>query len=176
MKSLLGEYGRGILFVLIASVLLLFFVGTYGKQLQKEFSIQEKSVADNLSEEQLYLSENGYVPYFTGVEHLTICKGFCGKSGETGFTREDALEGVNAYEYRYVNEELTLQEIPEEKILVYPFDDPEDASQESGRSNIDVSQTGRYSLRYVVEGSSGLKAEATRIVLVDFLPDGISRK
>ena len=69
-----------------------------------------------------------------------------------------------------------MQEIPVENILVYPFDEPEDATQDSGREEIDVNHTGRYSLRYVVEGSTGLKAETTRILLVDFLPDGVSRR
>ena len=175
MKSLLGEYGRVILFIVIAGGLLVFLAGTYGRQLEDKFVIREKGVADNLSEEQIYLSENGYQPYFTGVEHLTISKGFRGISGEVEFAKEDALEGVKAYEYRYVNKELTMKEIPTEKIQVYPFDEQEDALQDSGRNKIDVSHTGRYSLRYVVEGTSGLKAETTRIVLVDLLPEGISR-
>ena len=175
MKRLLGEYGRVILITVIAGVLLLFLIGTYGKKLQTQFVIKEKEVADNISEEQIYLAEHGYVPYFTGVEHLTISKGFRGISGEVEFAKEDALEGVKAYEYRYVNKELTMQEIPTEKIQVYPFDEQEDALQDSGRNKIDVSHTGRYSLRYVVEGTSGLKAETTRIVLVDLLPEGISR-
>lgn len=176
MKRLLGEYGRVIFITIIAGTLLLFFAGAYGKQLQARFVIREKEVADNVSEEQIYLAKHGYVPYFTGVEHLTVSKGFLGNDGEVGFTKGDALEDVKAYEYRYVNQELVVQEIPVEKILVYPFDESADATQDSGRSTIDVNHTGRYSLRYVVEGSTGLKAEATRIVLVDFLPDGVSRR
>ena len=54
MKSLLGEYGRVILITLIAGTLLLFILETYGKQLQNEYVIEEKKVADNVSEEQLY--------------------------------------------------------------------------------------------------------------------------
>lgn len=176
MKSLLGEYGRVILITLIAGTLLLFILETYGKQLQNEYVIEEKKVADNVSEEQLYLSEHGYVPYFTGVEHLTVGKGFKGVSGKTGFTKQDALEGVRAYEYRYVNNRLTKQVIPAEYIRVYPFDEPEDALQDVKRSKVNVNHTGRYSLRYVVEGASGLKAEATRIVLVDFLEEGDRRE
>ncbi len=176
MKRLLGEYGRVILITVIAGGLLLFLIGTYGKKLQTQFVIKEKEVADNISEEQIYLAEHGYVPYFTGVEHVTVSKEFRGMNGEIGFTKEDALAGVKAYEYRYANQELVVQEIPVENILVYPFDEPEDATQDSGREEIDVNHTGRYSLRYVVEGSTGLKAETTRILLVDFLPDGVSRR
>lgn len=176
LKRLVGEYGKIIIAVIVVLVILS-GIGIYlAKPLREESEVELPELAGNVNEEMRVLADGGYYPYMDGITDFTITKGFKGSDGVTGFTREDALSEIEAYEYVLENGEVVKYPVEKSRIKVYPYDESENRTQDNGRNAIDVNIPGRYSLKYVLEGRSGLICEYTTIVLVDFLPEGTERK
>lgn len=175
MKRILEEYG---LIVIVCIIALAVFAGytVYGKTLQEKSQINLTETAENVNEEMITLAEGGYYPYLTGVTDFTVTKNFKGEDGVIGFTKADALSEIDAYEYAYVNGEVVQYSVDKSRIKVYPFDESEDATEDSGRKAVDVTKPGRFSIKYVLESKAGLICEYTVIVLVDYLPEGVERQ
>lgn len=176
MRRLVGEYGKIIIAVIVA-LAVLSGIGIYFAQpLQKESEVDLPELAGNVSEEMRILADGGYYPYMDGITDFTITKGYKGSDGVEGFTREDALSEIEAYEYVLEDGKAVKYPVEKSRIKVYPFDESDERTQDNGRIPVDVNTPGRYSLKYVLEGKSGLIVEYTTVVLVDFLPEGIERQ
>lgn len=175
MKRIMEEYGLLVVVCVIVSAVLLGY-NLYGKSLQGKTEIQLSKPAENVNEEMITLAEDGYYPYLTGVTNFTVTQGFKGEDGVTGFTRADALSEIDAFEYVIENGKVVKYPVDESRIKVYPFDESENAIEDSGRQAVDVTTSGRFSLKYVLEGKSGLLCEYTVVVLVDYLPEGVERQ
>ena len=168
MKRLIGIYGK----VLLTSCIVAMVFGAFSifeAKLEKNSYYEEKEGADNINVHMRSLGEQKKYPFFVGSQCITLNLGYQGKDKEPGFSREDALDFVEAYEYKFQNQEEVLEKIEKEKIKIYPFD----AGMESERQFVDVTNTGKYTVKYAVEGKSGLKTEMTMVVLVDILPEGM---
>lgn len=168
MKRLIGIYGKVLLTSCIVAVVFGAFV-VFGQRLEKNAAYEAKESADNFSENIRSLGERKKYPFFVGSRCITLNLGYKGKDGERGFSREDALELVEAYEYKVENQKEVLRKMEKECIKIYPFDDV----TENLREFVDVNNTGKYTVKYVVEGETGLKTEMTMLVLVDILPEGM---
>lgn len=171
MNRLIGTYGKVLLICMIVGIIIGSF-GVFGTKLYDISQYQEGESADNLKDDIRILAEQKKYPFFVGSQCITLSMGYKGKDGQEGFSREDALELVEAYEYVLNEDKVILKNMDKTKIKVYPFDNP----KESQREVVDVSNTGKYTIKYAVEGESGLKTEMTMLILVDILPDGIEYK
>lgn len=164
MKRQIGNYGKIILACIVVGIGLAAFAGI-GKQIYDKAPQKGEVIADNVSEDMLMLASGKKYPFFTGSQYITINRNYKGEDNVVGFSREDALSFVKAYEYIWKDGQESIQEISKEKIQVYPFD--EKSGQQ--RTMVDVSTTGKYTVRYSVEGESGLSADMIMVVLVDVL-------
>ncbi len=174
MRKSVGAYGKVVIGVVIAVAVIASFV-SMGQQARKnKVTVPENT--GNMEADLLALAEGGYYPYFEGLCNFTIKKNYIGKDGAVGLSREEALEGVKAYEYVMENGLPTVKEVTKDKIKVYPYDEEAGAEQQSGLTEPDITTTGRYVIKYVIEGESGLNAEESVIVLVDYLPNGVERQ
>lgn len=174
MKKSISLYGKIVIAVVIAGTIIASFVSMGQKAREKEVEVPENG--GNMEGDLLTLAEGGYYPYFEGLYNFSIKKNYQGPDGEEGLSREDALEGVKAYEYIMENGTPTVKEVPKDKIRVYPYDEEAEAEQQTELVEPNVTSTGRYVIKYAIEGESGLNAEQSVIVLVDYLPEGIERQ
>lgn len=174
MNRQLGVYGKIVIGVIVAVFIFASFAVMGQKAREKEVTVPDNS--GNIESDLMTLVESGYYPYFEGVCNFTIKKNYKGKDGITGLSREDALDGIKGYEYVMENGTPTVKEVSADKIKVYPYDEESGAEQQSSLTEPDVSTTGRYVIKYAIEGESGLNAEQSVIVLVDYLPDGVERQ
>lgn len=174
MRKSIGAYGKVVIGVVIAGAVIASFVSMGQQARKKEVTVPENT--GNMEADLLALAEGGYYPYFEGLYNFTIKKNYIGKDGVAGLSREEAMEGVKAYEYVMENGSPTVKEVPANKIKVYPYDEEAGAEQKSGLVEPDVRTTGRYVIKYAIEGESGLNAEESVIVLVDYLPEGVERQ
>ena len=168
MRRLIGVYGKVVLTSFIVIVVFGVFV-LFSEKLERKSSYEPKDTAGNISEDIRYLGEQKKHPFFVGSTCITLNLGYKGKDGEIGFSRYDALGLVEAYEYKISNQKEVLEKIEKEKIKIYPFD----GTAEDDRKFVDVNNTGKYTVKYAVEGENGLKTEMTMLVLVDILPEGM---
>lgn len=171
MNRLIGTYGKVLLTCIIVGIVVVAF-GVFGKKLYDTSQYKQGESADNLKDDIRILAEQKKYPFFVGSQCITLSVGYKGKDGQQGFSREDALDLVEAYEYVMEGDKAALKKMDKTKIKVYPFDD----SVESQREFVDVSNTGRYTIKYAVEGESGLQTEMTMLILVDILPEGMECK
>ncbi|MDE6313254.1 MAG: hypothetical protein K2M46_06470 [Lachnospiraceae bacterium] len=167
MNREIGSYGKIMLTCIVAGVVATVFFGI-GRQVYEKSKYSAKETAENISEDMRMLAAEGKYPFFVGSQYLTITRNYQGSDGLLGFSREDALSFVKAYEYIKEDGQEQVKEISQEKIRVYPFDDESTLE----KTLLDVSTTGKYTVRYSVEGESGLKADMVMLVLVDILPEG----
>lgn len=174
MNKTTGIYGKIVIAVIIAGIVIGIFISMGRKAREQEVTVPENS--GNIEAEILTLADGEYYPYFEGVCNFTIKKNYKGKDGITGLSRADALEGVKAYEYIMENGTPTVKQVPAERIKVYPYDEEAGTKQQSDLVEPDVTNTGRYVVKYAIEGESGLNAEESVIVLVDYLPEGMERQ
>lgn len=174
MKKSISMYGKVAIAVIIAGAVIASFVSMGQKAREKQVEVPENN--GNMEADLLALAEGGYYPYFEGLYNFTVKKNYVGPDGMEGLSREDVLEGVKAYEYIMENGTPTKKAVPKEKIKVYPYDEEAGAQQQSELIEPEVTSTGRYVLKYVIEGESGLNAEESVIVLVDYLPEGVERQ
>lgn len=165
MKRGIWGYGKVVLACLMAGITTVVFFGL-GQQVYEQTEREMEESADNIPEDMRTLAAEKKYPFFVGSSYVTINRNYQGSDGVIGFSREDALSFVKAYEYVKVDGKDQLREIARERIGVYPFDS---ATQEE---RVDVTSTGKHTIRYWVEGESGLKAEMIMMVLVDILPEG----
>lgn len=171
MNRLVEKYGQVVIVCSVAAVVFLIF-GGIGMKLYEKVYYQQPENAEDIDAKLRMLAQQKKYPFFCGSRYITLTLGYKGTDGAEGFSREDALSLVEAYEYKLVNGEETLEKIDKNKIKVYPFDD----ETKSIRQFADVKNTGKYSVRYSVEGESGLKSEMVMLVLVDILPEGMECK
>lgn len=174
MQRTIGTYGKVVIGVIVAGAIIASFVSMGKTAREKEVKVPENS--GNISTDLQTLADGGYYPCFEGLHNFTIKKNYVGKDGVKGLSREEALDGVKAYEYVMENGTPTKKTVPADKIKVYPYDEEPASEQNSELVEPEVSQTGRYTLKYAIEGESGLNAEQSIIVLVDYLPQGIERQ
>ena len=174
MQRTIGSYGKVVIGVIVAGAVIASFVSMGKTTRNKDIKIPENT--GNISTDLQKLADDGYYPGFEGLHNFTIKKGYVGKDGVKGLSREEALEAIKGYEYVMENGNPVKKEVPVDKIKVYPYD--EDAASEQNSELIvpDVSNTGRYTLKYAIEGESGLNVEQSIIVLVDYLPEGVERQ
>lgn len=168
MNRLVEKYGRVVMICLV-SVIVFGTIGTFGVKLYQKSYYAERGNANDLGEDIKALGEQGKHPFFVGSNYITITLDYKGSDGEEGFSREDALSLVEAYEFKQKDGQEVVEKMDKEKIKIYPFDN----TQQQIRDFVDVKNTGKYSVRYSVEGESGLKADMTMLVLVDILPEGM---
>ncbi len=171
MNRLVEKYGRVAVICIAAAVVFLAFESMGMKLYQKNY-YQQPENAENVDESMRLLGEQRKYPFFSGSRYITLTLGYRGIDGSEGFSREDALSFVEAYEYKTDASQEVIEKIDKNRIKVYPFDD----ENQSIRELVNVNKTGKYSVRYSVEGASGLKADMTMLVLVDILPDGVEYK
>lgn len=171
MNRLVEKYGRVVVICTVAAVVFLIF-GSIGMKLYQKNYYQQPGNAENVDEGMLVLGEQRKYPFFDGSRYITLTLGYHGIDGKEGFSREDALSFVEAYEYTIDSSQEVIKRIDKSRIKVYPFDD----EGQSIREFVNANKTGKYSVRYSVEGESGLKSDMTMLVLVDVLPDGIEYK
>ena len=135
---------------------------------QKAYYEQPKN-AEDMQLDIKRLGEQGKYPFFVGSRCITLTLGYQGADGKKGFGREDALSFVEAYEYKLDGGQEIIEKVDKNRIKVYPFDD------ETGSicKMVDVENTGKYAVRYCVEGECGLKSDMIMMVLVDILPKGM---
>ena len=168
MKRLVEKYGSVVVVCIVAAIILL-GIGTFGEELYGKVRCEQPKTAENIAADMRGLGEQKKYPFFCGSQYITLTLGYQGEDGIEGFSREDALSFVEAYEYRLEGEQEVLEKIDKSKIEIYPFDD----TTESIREFVNVNNTGKYSVRYSVEGESGLKSDMVMLVLVDILPEGM---
>ena len=168
MKRLIEQYGR-VAAACAVAIVILPGLEIFGQKLHKKVNYEQPKTVGNVTVQMRSLSEQGKYPFFSGSRYITLNLGYKGEDGIEGFSREDALSFVEAYEYEEEGKEEVLKKIDKGKIKVYPFDD----ATERIREFVDVTNTGKYSVRYSVEGESGLKADMVMLVLVDILPEGV---
>ncbi len=171
MNRLVEKYGRIIIVCSVAAVVFLIF-GEIGMKLYEKMSDQQPENAEEIDTDMRLLAEQKKYPFFCGSRYITLTLGYKGTDKVEGFSREDALSFVEAYEYNLVNGQEVIEKIDKNKIKIYPFDD----ETHSIREFVDVKNTGKYSVRYSVEGESGLKSDMVMLVLVDILPEGMECK
>lgn len=167
MNRQIGGFGKIVLTCMVAGIAAMTFF-QLGKRIQERTPKEQQVVAENMSEDMLLLASNNRHPFFVGSQCITINRNYQGIDGKEGFSKEDALFFVKAYEYVREDGEERIKEIPKEKIQVYPYDEQKTAQREM----VDVTTTGKYTVKYSVEGESGLKADRVMVVLVDVLPKG----
>lgn len=171
MNRLVEKYGRIVIVCSVAAVVFLIF-GGIGMRLYEKVSYQQPENAEDIDTDLRLLAAQKKYPFFCGNKYITLTLGYKGIDGTEGFSREDALSFVEAYEYKLVNGQEVVEKIDKNKIKIYPFDD----EVQSIRQFVDVKNTGKYSVRYSVEGESGLKSDMVMLVLVDILPEGMEYK
>ncbi|MBQ4530628.1 MAG: hypothetical protein IJA36_08495 [Lachnospiraceae bacterium] len=168
MNQLVEKYGRVVIICMVSGIVL-GVLGIFGTKLYQKSYYAEGGNANDLGEEIKVLGEQGKHPFFVGSNHITIAVDYKGSDGEEGFSREDALSLVEAYEFKQKDGQEVVEKMDKGKIKIYPYDN----TQQQIRDFVDVKNTGKYSVRYSVEGESGLKADMTMLVLVDVLPEGM---
>lgn len=168
MNRLVEKYGR-VAGVCIVAAIILLGLGTFGKKLYNKVYYEQAETAENIAADMRTLGEQKKYPFFCGSKYITLTLGYKGEDGIEGFSREDALSFVEAYEYKSEGEREIFQKIDKSRIKVFPFDDEKDSIREF----VNVNDTGMYSVRYSVEGESGLKSDMIMMVLVDILPEGM---
>lgn len=168
MNRLVEKYGR-IVVICLVSAIVFGILGTFGAKLYKKSYYVEGGNANDLGEEIKVLGEQRKYPFFVGSNYITIAVDYKGSDGEEGFSREDALSLVEAYEFKQKDGQEVVEQMDKKQIKIYPFDNTE----QQIRDFVDVKNTGKYSVRYSVEGESGLKADMTMMILVDILPEGM---
>lgn len=168
MNRLVEKYGRVAAVCIVAAVIML-GMGTFGEKLYKKVYYEQPETAENIAADMRALGEQQKYPFFCGSRYITLTLGYKGEDGIEGFSREDALSFVEAYEYKSEGAQEILEKIDKSRIEVYPFDDETDSIREF----VNVNDTGKYSVRYSVEGESGLKSDMIMLVLVDILPEGM---
>lgn len=167
MNRAVGSFGKIILTCIVAGIAVVAFF-QLGKEIYEKSPKEQEVIAGNMSKDMLLLASHNKHPFFVGSECITICRNYRGIDNREGFSKEDALSFIKAYEYVWEEGEERRKEIPREKIQVYPYDDPAAVP----RVAVDVTTTGKYTVKYSVEGESGLKADRIMLVLVDVLPKG----
>lgn len=168
MNRIIEKYGRVAVVCTVAAIMFSVF-GGIGMQLYKKTYYSKPENAGNVDENMRLLAAQKRYPFFTGSRYITLTLGYQGIDGQEGFSKEDALSFIEAYEYETNGLEGKVKGIDKNRIKVYPFDD----ENKNNREFVNVNKTGKYSIRYCVEGESGLKADMTMLVLVDILPQGM---
>lgn len=168
MNRLIEKYGR-VVVICVVSGIVFGVLGNFGVKLYKKSHYPEGGTADDLEKDIKVLGEQKKYPFFVGSNYITISVGYKGIDGEEGFSREDALALIDAYEFKRKDGQEVVEQMDKSKIRIYPFDN----TRQQIRDFVDVKNTGKYSVRYSVEGESGLKADMTMLVLVDILPEGM---
>ena len=171
MNRLVEKYGRIVVVCSAAAVVFLSF-GRIGLKLYEKVFYKQPENAKEIAADIKRLAEQKKYPFFCGSRYITLTLGYKGIDETEGFSREDALSLVEAYEYKLVDGQEVIEKIDKSKIKIYPFDD----EVSSIRQFVDVKNTGKYSVRYSVEGESGLKSDMVMLVLVDILPEGMEYK
>ena len=168
MNRLVEKYGRVVIICLVSGIVF-GVLGVFGGKLYKKSHFAEGGKAGDFEKEMKVLGEQKKYPFFIGSNYITISIDYKGIDGKEGFSREDALALVDAYEFKQNDGQEVIKNMDKSKIKIYPFDN----TQQQIRNFVDVKNTGKYSVRYSVEGESGLKADMTMLVLVDILPEGM---
>lgn len=168
MNRLIEKFGRIVVICMISGIVLGVF-GIFGMKLYEKSEYSERGSAGDFDKSIKVLGEQKKYPFFVGSNYITIAVNYKGVDGEVGFSREDALALVDAYEFKTIDGKEEVEKMDKQKIKIYPFDN----LQKQIRDFVDVKTTGKYSVRYSVEGESGLKSYMTMLVLVDILPEGM---
>ena len=168
MNQLVEKYGRVVIICMVSGIVL-GVLGIFGTKLYQKSYYAERVNANDLGEDIKVLGEQGKHPFFVGSNYITIAVDYKGSDGEEGFSREDALSLVEAYEFKQKDGQEVVEQMDKKQIKIYPFD----KTEQHIRDFVDVKNTGKYSVRYSVEGECGFKADMTMMFLVDILPEGM---
>lgn len=171
MNRLIEKYGIVAVICVIAMIILAAFKA-FGIDLYQKAYYEQFKNAQDMQSDIKRLGQQGKYPFFVGNRCIKLTLGYQGTDGRKGFSREDALSFVEAYEYKLDGSQEIMEKVDKSRIKVYPFDD----ETESTRKMVDVENTGKYAVRYCVEGESGLKSDMIMMVLVDILPEGMEYK
>ncbi len=171
MNRFVEKYGRVVIACSVAGIVFV-ILGVIGMKLYEMVSYQQPENAEEIDTDMRLLAEQKKYPFFCGSRYITLTLDYKGTDGIEGFSREDALSFVEAYEYKLDNGQEVVKKVEKDRIKIYPFDD----ETHSTRKFVDVKNTGKYSVRYSVEGESGLKSDMVMLILVDILPEGVECK